>query len=81
MSEQKDVKVTGNETPEKEQGTPETPDKKDGILKKTGNFFKKNGKKIGVGIGLVAAFAGGLAAEKIGLPFGKKGTDEETEEA
>ena len=79
-----DIKNMNNETvnenidDKKEQGTnPDTPannkEEKDGILKKTGNFFKKNGKRIGVGIGLAAAFAGGMIANKVGLPsFGKK---------
>ena len=86
MAEEKKNKTTGNENTDekKEQGTPETPadnkDEKEGVFKKVGGFFKKNGKKIGIGIGLAAAFAGGLVAEKVGLPFGKKEDQDQTEE-
>ena len=72
----------GNNIDEKEkQGTPNSPadetDKteKVGVFKKVGGFFKKNGKKIGIGIGIAAAFAGGIAADKIGIPNFKKGSD------
>ena len=80
--------TVNNENEVKEQetnqatATTEEP-KKDGILKKTGNFFRKNGKKIGVGIGIAAAFAAGIAADKIGIKLpGKKdsGEDQETAE-
>ena len=71
----------GNNIDEKEkQGTPNSPadetDKteKVGVFKKVGGFFKKNGKKIGIGIGIAAAFAGGIAADKIGIPNFKKGS-------
>ena len=75
--------TTGNENiDEKEQQgiTPETPannetTEKVGVFKKVGGFFKKNGKKIGVGLGIAAAFAGGIAADKIGIPSFKKGSD------
>lgn len=73
----------GSNIDEKEkQGTPNSPadetDKteKVGVFKKVGGFFKKNGKKIGVGLGIAAAFAGGIAADKIGLPNFKKGSDQ-----
>lgn len=89
MTEVKEMNATVNENEEtKEQetnqatATSEEP-KKDGILKKTGNFFRKNGKKIGVGIGIAAAFAAGIAADKIGIKLpGKKdsGEDQETAE-
>lgn len=81
--------VTGNEQnideKEKQQGTDSPADnkdeKKDGVFKKIGNGFKKHGKKIGIGLGLAAAFAGGLAAEKFGLPaFGKKDPDQPKEQ-
>ena len=82
--------VTDNEnvTPEKEkqQGTDSPANETDktekvGVFKKVGGFFKKNGKKIGIGLGLAAAFAGGLAAEKFGLPaFGKKDPDQPEEQ-
>lgn len=71
---------------EKQQGTPDSPaenkdEKKDGVFKKIGSGFKKHGKKIGIGLGLAAAFAGGLAAEKFGLPaFGKKDPDQPEEQ-
>lgn len=82
--------TTGNEQSidekEKQQGT-DSPaennkdEKKDGVFKKIGNGFKKHGKKIGIGLGLAAAFAGGLAAEKFGLPaFGKKDPDQPEEQ-
>lgn len=83
MADEKTM-ATDNEivTPEKEQqGTPDVPanetDKteKVGVFKKVGVFFKKNGKKIGIGIGIAAAFAGGIAADKIGIPNFKKGSD------
>lgn len=88
MADEKTM-ATDNEnvTPEKEkqQGTDSPADnkdeKKDGVFKKIGNGFKKHGKKIGIGLGLAAAFAGGLAAEKFGLPaFGKKDPDQPEEQ-
>jgi hypothetical protein len=82
--------TTGNENSidekKEQQGTPDSPadnkdEKKDGVFKKIGNGFKKHGKKIGIGLGLAAAFAGGLAAEKFGLPaFGKKDPDQPEEQ-
>ena len=79
--------VTDNEnvTPEKEkqQGTDSPADKeeKTSFVKKIGNGFKKHGGKIGIGLGLAAAFAGGLMAEKVGLPcFGKKDPDQTEQE-
>ena len=55
-------------------------EKKDGIFKKIGNGFKKHGKKVLVPVGIAAAFAAGIAADKIGLPsFGKK-TDDPAED-
>ena len=77
--------TVNNENEVKEQetnqatATTEEP-KKDGILKKTGNFFRKNGKKIGVGIGIAAAFAAGIAADKYGLPAFKKQDGDQAEE-
>ena len=79
--EKKNVTVNENVTPEKEQGTPETPaenkeEKKDGFIKKVGDGFKKNGKKIvGVGLGLAALTVGAVIGDKFGLPFGKKSDD------
>lgn len=72
----------GNIDEKEQQGTPDSPanetDKteKVGIGKRIGSFFKKNGKKIGVGLGIAAAFAGGIAADKIGIPSFKKGSDQ-----
>lgn len=86
MSEEK-KNVTGNEvdTQAKEQGTNQeapadnkTETEKVGVFKKVGGFFKKNGKKIGVGVGIAAAFAAGVAADKFGLPNFKKGSDDQT---
>lgn len=87
MADEKTM-ATDNEnvTPEKEkqQGTDspaENKDEKTSFVKKIGNGFKKHGKKIGIGLGLAAAFAGGLAAEKFGLPaFGKKDPDQPEEQ-
>ena len=87
MADEKTM-ATDNEnvTPEKEkqQGTDspaENKDEKNGVFKKIGDGFKKHGKKIGIGLGLAAAFAGGLAAEKFGLPaFGKKDPDQPEEQ-
>lgn len=89
MAEMKKDNVTVNndniDEKEKQQGT-DSPaenkdEKKDGVFKKIGNGFKKHGKKIGIGLGLAAAFAGGLAAEKFGLPaFGKKDPDQPEEQ-
>lgn len=88
MADEKTM-ATDNEnvTPEKEkqQGTDSPADnkdeKKDGVFKKFGEGFRKHGKKIGIGLGLAAAFAGGLAAEKFGLPaFGKKDPDQPEEQ-
>lgn len=83
MSEQKDVKVTGNETPEKEQN-PSTGNKeeKEGFFKKVGNGVKKNWKKALIPVSLVAGMAAGIAADRFGIPFGKKsdGEEETTEE-
>lgn len=79
--EKKNVTVNENVTPEKEQGTPETPaenkeEVKEGFFKKVGNGFKKNGKKIvGVGLGLAALTVGAVIGDKFGLPFGKKSDD------
>ena len=84
MAEMKkdNVTVNNDNIDEKDQqGTPDSPanetDKteKVGVFKKVGGFFKKNGKKIGIGIGIAAAFAGGIAADKIGIPNFKKGSD------
>lgn len=85
MSEEK-KNVTGNEvdTQAKEQeNTNQAPaddnkDEKVGVFKKIGGFFKKNGKKIAIGAGVAAAFAGGIAADRFGLPNFKKGTDDQT---
>ena len=82
MAEEK--KVTGNETQnEKEQNNPSTEEKteKIGFFKRVGNGFKENKKKIGVGIGIAAAFAAGIAADKIGIKFPKKSDDNEETEA
>lgn len=79
--------VTGNENideKEKQQGTDSPADNKEektSFVKKIGNGFKKHGGKIGIGLGLAAAFAGGLMAEKVGLPcFGKKDPDQTEEQ-
>lgn len=75
------------EAEKEQQGvTPGTPannetTEKIGVGKKIGSFFKKNGKKIGVGLGIAAAFAGGIAADKFGLPkFGKGEPDQPADE-
>ena len=89
MAEMKKDNVTvnnGNIDEKEQQGTPDSPannetTEKIGVGKKIGLFFKRNGKKIGVGLGIVAAFAGGIAADKVGFPkFGKGEPDQPTEE-
>lgn len=60
--------VTNQEAPADNEQTTE----KVGVFKRIGGFFKKNGKKIGVGVGIAAAFAAGVAADKVGLPNFKK---------
>ena len=65
--------ITNQEAPADEQTT-----EKVGVFKRIGGFFKKNGKKIGVGVGIAAAFAAGVAADKVGLPNFKKGSDDQT---
>lgn len=66
--------VTNQEAPADNKNETE----KVGVFKKVGGFFKKNGKKIGVGVGIAAAFAAGVAADKFGLPNFKKGTEDQT---
>ena len=86
MAENEKNMTTGNENideKEKQQGTDSPADKeeKTSFVKKIGNGFKKHGGKIGIGLGLAAAFAGGLMAEKVGLPcFGKKDPDQTEQE-
>ena len=85
MAEEKKNMTTGNENTDekKEQNNPSTEDKteKIGFFKKVGNGFKENKKKIGVGIGIAAAFAAGIAADKIGFKFPKKSGDSTEEPA
>ena len=82
MAEVKEMNATVNnentEAKEQENTNPAseatTEEKKDGI-------FKKHGKKVLVPVGIAAAFAAGIAADKIGLPsFGKKTDAEQTED-
>lgn len=88
MAEVKEMNATVNEATQevKEQEntnpTPEatTEEKKDGIFKKIGNGFKKHGKKVLIPVGIAAAFAAGIAADKIGLPAFKKTDAEQTED-
>lgn len=87
MAENEKNMTTGNENideKEKQQGTDspaENKEEKTSFVKKIGNGFKKHGGKIGIGLGLAAAFAGGLMAEKVGLPcFGKKDPDQTEQE-
>ena len=87
-NEMKNENVTVNENIEevKEQETskqaPETNEevKKDGIFKKIGNGFKKHGKKVLIPVGIAAAFAAGIAADKYGLPAFKKQDGDQAEE-
>lgn len=84
MAEEKKNMTTGNEnTDTKKEQNPSTEDKteKIGFFKKVGNGFKENKKKIGVGIGIAAAFAAGIAADKIGFKFPKKSGDSAEEPA
>lgn len=80
----KDVTVNENTEAKEQENTNQAPgtneEKKDGIFKKIGNGFKKHGKKVLIPVGIAAAFAAGIAADKIGLPsFGKK-TDDPAED-
>lgn len=85
-NEEKNVTVNEATQEVKEQEntnpTPETNEevKKDGIFKKIGNGFKKHGKKILIPVGIAAAFAAGIAADKVGLPAFKKTNADQTEE-
>ena len=72
-----EVKEQENTNPAPEATTEE---KKDGIFKKIGNGFKKHGKKVLIPVGIAAAFAAGIAADKIGLPEFKKTDADQTEE-
>ena len=87
-NEMKNENVTVNENIEeaKEQVTnqeaPEATEeeKKESIFKRIGSGIKKHGKKVLIPVGIAAAFAAGIAADKIGLPnFGKK-TDDPAED-
>ena len=88
MEDNKNMNMNNSENEDikkEQQGTPDVPadnkEEKTGIFKKIGNGFKKYGGKIGIGLGLAAAFAGGLMAEKVGLPcFGKKDPDQTEEQ-
>ena len=88
MAEVKEMNATVNnentkgKEPENTNPTPETNEevKKDGIFKKIGNGFKKHGKKILIPVGIAAAFAAGIAADKVGLPAFKKTDADQTEE-
>lgn len=86
MSEMNEKNVTMNEEMaaknEEQQNAPaenENKEKKHPVK----DFFKNNGKKIGIGLGVVAAFGAGVAADKFGIKLpGKKKDPEagETEE-
>ena len=45
------------------------------------DFFKNNGKKIGIGLGVVAAFGAGVAADKFGIKLPGKKKDPDAGEA
>lgn len=85
MSEMNEKNVTMNEEMaanknEEQQNAPaENKDEKKHPVK---DFIKNNGKKIGIGLGIVAAFGAGVAADKFGIKLpGKKDPDAgETEE-
>lgn len=68
--------VTNQEAPADEQTT-----EKVGILKKVGGGIKKNWKKVLIPVGVAAAFAGGMAAEKFGFPKFGKGSDADATDA
>lgn len=88
MAEVKEMNATVNnentEAKEQENTNPAseatTEEKKDGIFKKIGNGFKKHGKKVLVPVGIAAAFAAGIAADKFGLSAFKKTDAEQTED-
>ena len=85
MSEEikKDVTVDeaaeAKKTEEQQNAPAENKDEKKHPVK---DFIKNNGKKIGIGLGIVAAFGAGVAADKFGIKLpGKKDPDAgETEE-
>ena len=85
MANEKNVNVTENNVAEEEKQIGTTPSgiPVEKIEKKhpVRDFFGRNKKKIGVGIGIAGAFAAGVVADKIGIKLpGKKGTDEEEAE-
>ena len=85
-NEEKNVTVNEATQEVKEQETtnqaPEATEeeKKESIFKRIGSGIKKHGKKVLIPVGIAAAFAAGIAADKFGLPsFGKK-TDDPAED-
>lgn len=79
MADEKKVTVNENTAKEEQMTTPggvpvEVITKKHPVK----DFFSKNKKKIGVGIGIAGAFAAGVVADKIGIKLpGKKESSEE----
>lgn len=86
-NEEKNVTVNEATTQEvKEQETtnqaPEATEeeKKESIFKRIGSGIKKHGKKVLIPVGIAAAFAAGIAADKYGLPAFKKQDGDQAEE-
>jgi len=74
---------TVNETTDKKETENTAPaEEKVSVFKKIGGGIKKNWKKVLIPVTLVAGMAAGVAADRAGLPFGKKAADdgETTEE-
>ena len=85
-NEEKNVTVNEATQEVKEQETtnqaPEATEeeKKESIFKRIGSGIKKHGKKVLIPVGIAAAFAAGIAADKYGLPAFKKQDDNQAEE-
>jgi hypothetical protein len=84
MADEKKVTVNENTAKEEQIGTTPSGIPVEKIEKKhpIKDFFGRNKKKIGVGIGIAGAFAAGVVADKIGikLPAGKKADEEDAAE-
>lgn len=84
MADEKKVTVNENNVAEEEKQIGTTPSgiPVEKIEKKhpVRDFFARNKKKIGVGIGVACAFGAGMAADRFGIKLpGKKADEEEAE--
>lgn len=84
MANEKNVNVTENTAKEEQQLTTPGGVPVEVVTKKhpVKDFFAKNKKKIGVGLGIAGAFGAGIVADRLGikLPSGKKDPEEEAAE-